>query len=61
MDQHENRRRRGTAELNQNGVSSTSTDTNTTEGDDDSLVARTVKEIAHNPTPGMGKEKFQGF
>lgn len=61
MDQHENRRRRGTAELNQNGVSSTSTDTNTTEGDDDSLVARTVKEIAHNPTLVTGKEKFQGF
>lgn len=40
-----------------------SSDTNTTEVDDDSLVARTVKDITHNLTLVMegGGGEFQGF
>lgn len=39
-----------------------SSDTNTTEVDDDSLVARTVKDITHNLTLVIEeKKKFQVF
>lgn len=39
-----------------------SSDTNTTEVDDDSLVARTVKDITHNLTLVIeGKKKVSGF
>lgn len=39
-----------------------SSDTNTTEVDDDSLVARTVKDITHNLTLVIeGEKKVSGF
>lgn len=52
--------------MKQNGASSTSPDTNTTEVDDDSLVARTVKDITHithtlTLVIGVWGKKVSGF
>lgn len=58
--QEQKEKRQFLAQLNQNGASSMSSDTNTTEGDDNSLVARTVKDITHHLTLVIGGE-VSGF